>query len=74
MRNNRPVLLLSSFGATAIAGFVLAVIFDEHKGWNHPGQFVANVSLIAMLVAVLAFVITGVAVLTRTVHGRSATR
>jgi hypothetical protein len=74
MVRNRPALLLSSFGTTAVAGAVLAAVFDEEKGWNHPGQAVANVAWITMLVAVLAFIVTGVALLARTAHGRSATR
>ena len=70
MSHRRPIVLLGSFAVVALAGLLLAAAFDEQQGWNHPGQFVANVSWIAMLLAVLGFVLTGVALITRQARRR----
>lgn len=58
MTNRRPLVLLASCAAVAVIGAVLAAVFDEQKGWNHPGQAVANLSWIAMLIAILGIVLT----------------
>jgi uncharacterized membrane protein len=65
MSNRRPTTLLLVLAAVAIAGFTLALVFDEEKGWNHPGQLVANIAWISMLLSVVGIVITGAALLTR---------
>ena len=74
MSNRRPVTLLVAFTVVAVVGFGLAAVFDEHKGWNHPGQFVANISWISMLLSVVGIVITGIALLARSLRGREITR
>ncbi len=68
MSNRRPVTLLITFAVTAGIGLVLAAIFDEQKGWNHPGQAIANVSWIVMLLSIVGLVVTGVTLLARNVR------
>ena len=65
MSNRRPLVLLGSFAIVAVAGLALAAGLDENKGWNHPGQFVANISWIAMLLSLLGFVVTAVTLIAR---------
>ncbi|MDP9182943.1 MAG: hypothetical protein M3P04_09245 [Actinomycetota bacterium] len=68
MSNRRPVTLLVTFALVAVVGFGLADLLDEHKGWNHPGQFVANIAWISMLLSVVGIVVTGVALLARSLR------
>ena len=70
MSNRRPFTLLVAFAVTAVVGFVLAVALDEQKGWNHLGQAVANIGWIAMLVSILGFAVTGVALTARSIRHR----
>jgi hypothetical protein len=73
MSNRRPATLLLVLAGVAVAGFTLAVIFDEEKGWNHPGQLVSNIAWISMLLSVVGIVITGVALLARSVRRHDTT-
>jgi uncharacterized membrane protein len=63
MSNRRPLVLLGSFAVVAILGLALAAGFDNNQGWNHPGQFVANIAWIGMLLAILGFVVTSAALI-----------
>lgn len=74
MSNRRPATLLIALIVTAAIGFTLAVALDEHQGWNHPGQFVANVSWIVMLLAVLGFVVTGAALIAKSLRHHDSVR
>lgn len=74
MSNRRPVSLLITFAVVAAVGFGLAAAFDEEKGWTHPGQAVANIAWITMLLCILGFVLTSGALLVRSLRHRTVTR
>lgn len=59
MNNRRPIVLLATLAGIAVTGLVLAGVFDDQKGWNHPGQAVSNIAWIVMLLAVLGLVLVG---------------
>ena len=73
MPSRRQFYLLGSFAAVALVGLALAATFDNNEGWNHPGQFVANVGWIGVLLAVLGFCVTSVALMASRVlhHGHT---
>lgn len=72
--NRRPLAVLAMCGVIAVAGFVVAGVFDQQKGWNHPGQATANVAWILMLLAILGFVVTASVLVIRRFLGRDHNR
>ena len=68
MSNRRPAALLLALAGIAVVSFALSATLDENKGWNHAGQFVANIAWISTLLSVLGIVVTAVALLARGVR------
>jgi hypothetical protein len=68
MSNRRPTTLLLALAGIAVVSFALSAALDDNKGWNHPGQFVANIAWISTLLSVLAIVVTAIALLARGVR------